>query len=154
MRATYTFGERSIKQLAKVHPTFVEILKTALASPKCPWDITITDGARTLAEQRKLYAQGRTTPGNIVTWTKPENSKHLIQADGYGHAVDFIVCGYSDFSGNYKKFTTSKDIYKRDRLKEFAKHVIETARQMGYKVEWGGSWKTDDSPHLQFIGKL
>ena len=31
MRATYTFGERSIKQLARVHPTFVEILKTALA---------------------------------------------------------------------------------------------------------------------------
>ena len=117
MRATYTFGERSIKQLAKVHPTFVEILKTALASPKCPWDITITDGARTLAEQRKLYAQGRTTPGNIVTWAKPENSKHLIQSSGYGHAVDFIVCGYSDFSGNYKKFTTSKDIYKRSNIK-------------------------------------
>ena len=75
MRATYTFGERSINQLAKVHPTFVEILKTALESPKCPWDITITDGARTLSEQRKLYAQGRTSPGNIVTWTKPENSK-------------------------------------------------------------------------------
>ena len=78
----------------------------------------------------------------------------MIQSSGYGHAVDFIVCGYSDFSGNYKKFTTSKDIYKRSRLKEFAKHVIETARQMGYKVEWGGSWKMDDSPHLQFIGKL
>ena len=154
MAHNYQFGERSLKNLEKVHPTFVKILKDALSSPKCPWDVTITDGARTLAQQREIYAQGRTKPGAIVTWSKPENSKHLIQADGYGHAVDFIVCGYSDFSGNYKKFTSSKDIYKRTRLKEFAKHVIETARQQGYKVEWGGNWEVDDSPHLQFMGKL
>ena len=80
MRATYTFGERSIKQLAKVHPTFVEILKTALASPKCPWDITITDGARTLSEQRKLYAQG----GTII-----EDSK--IRADWNLEGNDFKI---------------------------------------------------------------
>ena len=152
--AKYSFGERSLAQLKNVNPTFKDILIKALADPKCPWDITVTDGARTLAEQQKLYAQGRTEPGRIVTWSAPEKSKHVIQKDGYGYAVDIIVCGYIDFSGNYQKFTTTKDIYKRSRLKEVAKHIINVARQKGYKVEWGGSWAVDDSPHLQFMGKL
>lgn len=154
MAHNYQFGERSLKNLEKVHPTFVKILEDALASPKCPWDVTITDGARTLAQQKEIYAQGRTKPGAIVTWTAPEKSMHVIKKDGYGYAVDFIVCGYSDFSGNYKKFTTNKEVYKRSRLKEFAKHVINIARQQGYRVEWGGSWAVDDSPHLQFMGKI
>ncbi|WP_445147328.1 hypothetical protein [Dyella sp. Tek66A03] len=38
-------------------------------------DFTVTAGYRTHAEQDALYAQGRTKPGNVVTWTR--NSRHI-----------------------------------------------------------------------------
>lgn len=42
----------------------------------------IVSGLRSQAEQDRLYAQGRTAPGAIVTWTR--NSAHTS-----GRAVDF-----------------------------------------------------------------
>lgn len=44
-------------------------------------DVAVISAARTQAEQNRLYAQGRTTPGQVVTWTK--NSRHIG-----GNAVD------------------------------------------------------------------
>jgi len=43
--------------------------------------IGIVAGYRSQQEQERLYAQGRTSPGAIVTWTK--NSRHTV-----GQAVD------------------------------------------------------------------
>lgn len=43
----------------------------------------IVQGLRSLEEQAKLYDQGRTTPGPIVTKAKPGTSMH-----NYGYAVD------------------------------------------------------------------
>lgn len=43
----------------------------------------IVQGLRSLEEQAKLYNQGRTTPGPIVTKAKPGTSMH-----NYGYAVD------------------------------------------------------------------
>lgn len=43
----------------------------------------VTDGRRTLAEQASLYAQGRSTPGKIVTCARPGFSPH-----NYGLGVD------------------------------------------------------------------
>jgi peptidoglycan LD-endopeptidase CwlK len=48
-------------------------------------DIKITAGMRTFEEQEKLYNQGRTTPGNIVTKAKPGQSFH-----NYGLAIDIV----------------------------------------------------------------
>jgi len=45
--------------------------------------VNIGSGARTQQEQNKLYNQGRTTPGNIVTWTR--NSHHIG-----GNAMDLV----------------------------------------------------------------
>lgn len=51
--------------------------------------LTVTDGLRTLKQQRSLYAKGRTTPGPIVTYTDGVVKKSNHQAkDGFGHAVD------------------------------------------------------------------
>lgn len=47
-------------------------------------DYLITCTRRTQEEQNKLYAQGRTVPGNKVTWTL--NSKHIP-----GKAFDFVI---------------------------------------------------------------
>lgn len=44
-------------------------------------DVAVVSGRRSQAEQDRLYAQGRTTPGPVVTWTR--KSAHID-----GHAVD------------------------------------------------------------------
>src|ERR1019366_5531638 len=46
-------------------------------------DIRVTQGLRTYAEQDALYAQGRTTPGRIVTNAKGGYSYHC-----FGLAID------------------------------------------------------------------
>lgn len=56
-------------------------LMTALHAIGLP--VRVTQGRRTPEEQEQLWAQGRTAPGPVVTWTK--DSKHLR-----GRAVDFV----------------------------------------------------------------
>ena len=48
-------------------------------------DLIVTCTRRTLAEQAALYAQGRTTPGRIVTNAQPGQSAH-----NYGCAIDVV----------------------------------------------------------------
>ena len=48
-------------------------------------ELLVTCTRRTLEEQAALYAQGRTTPGKIVTRAKPGQSAH-----NYGCAIDIV----------------------------------------------------------------
>ncbi len=90
--------------------------------------VKTTDTVRTKAEQDKLYAQGRTKPGNIVTWVKYPYSNH-----NWGMAFD--ICrndgkgAYNDSDGWFKK-------------------VGQVGKSFG--LEWGGDWKdTPDKPHFE-----
>ncbi len=89
--------------------------------------IKIISGLRTYEEQDALYAQGRTTPGNIVTKAKGGYSNH-----NFGIAFDVGV-----FEGT--NYLTDSPKYK-------AVGVLGT--ELG--LEWGGNWKTiTDQPHFQ-----
>ena len=83
---SYKFGLRSERELTRVHPDLIRVMRRAIN-----WgimDFSIIEGVRSDARQEELYAQGRTEDGNIITWTL--NSKHKIQSDGHGHAVDIV----------------------------------------------------------------
>lgn len=58
------------------------------------YNLKITSGYRSQEEQDKLYAQGRTTPGKIVTWTK--NSKHTKRI-----AFDVAFSGTNPYPKNF-----------------------------------------------------
>ncbi len=89
--------------------------------------IKVISGFRTYAEQDALYAQGRITPGSIVTKAKSGYSNH-----NFGIAFDVGV-----FEGNN---------YLDDSPKYKAVGVLGT--DLG--LEWGGNWKTIvDQPHFQ-----
>lgn len=91
----------------------------------------VTEGLRTLEKQRELYAQGRTKPGKIVTWTL--NSEHLS-----GRAVDLAVIGEDGkISWDEKRYPALAEIVKR------------AATDLQVEIEWGGDWKTKDLPHYQ-----
>lgn len=110
--------------LPQVQPLARALVQKAALSGIC---IKIISGLRTYAEQDALYAQGRTTPGSIVTKAKGGYSNH-----NFGIAFDVGV-----FEGN--KYLDDSPKYK-------AAGVLGT--DLG--LEWGGNWKTiSDQPHFQ-----
>jgi peptidoglycan L-alanyl-D-glutamate endopeptidase CwlK len=95
-------------------------------------DIIIISTVRDDEYQAKLYAQGRTEPGNIVT-----NAKYpSFHWDEAGLAFDFCPI---DKEGNC--------MWNRGDL--FIK-VGAIGKSLG--LEWGGDWKFQDMPHLQWAG--
>ncbi|MNU34917.1 Peptidoglycan L-alanyl-D-glutamate endopeptidase CwlK precursor [compost metagenome] len=96
-------------------------------------EIRLTFGYRSVDEQNKLYAQGRTTKGDIVTKAKGGRSYH-----NYGLAIDFVL-----IKGGYDmKADNDQDGYS-DWME-----VAAQAKLLGF--EWGGDWTNFvDYPHFQ-----
>ncbi|MEP7383040.1 MAG: M15 family metallopeptidase, partial [Gemmatimonadota bacterium] len=60
------------------------------------YTVEVVETTRTQARQDTLYAQGRTAPGDVVTWTR--NSKHLA-----GGAADVVVDGGYDNAVGFER---------------------------------------------------
>lgn len=71
----HVFGARSLANLKKVHPDLVRLHEAVLPI----FDHSVTDGARSLDEQKKNVEKGV---------SKTLASKHLLQPDGFAHATD------------------------------------------------------------------
>ena len=84
-------------------------------------DIMVVTGLRTFAEQTRLFSQGRTTPGSVVTNARAGESYH-----NFGLAFDFVVVknGAAVWNQNHKDWI----------------RFVEIAKAHGF--EWGGDWKT------------
>lgn len=83
-----------------------------------------TSTRRTQEEQDALYAQGRTAPGKIVTWTR--QSKHID-----GLAFDIAMVKGGEISWNPSDY----------------KETGEIGESIG--LTWGGKWAKPDYPHFQ-----
>lgn len=124
-------------KLAGVHPKLViaaHAIMDAMRTLGHP--MIVTDGVRTLARQQELYAQGRTTPGVIVTNTDGiiHKSNHQPHDDGYGYAVDMT---FLDRDGK----PTWSDSCPWDLYGAMV-------RVLG--LVWGGDWKSiQDRPHME-----
>ena len=134
----YSFSKASLAKLKGVHPNLVKVMMEAIKDS--PIDFSITSGVRTTAEQKALYAQGRTTKGSIVTNADgvKNKSNHQAKSDGYGHAIDF--CPY--VNGKLDWNTESN-------FRIIASHILATAKRMGIKVESGMNWRFLDLPHIE-----
>jgi len=130
-----TLNERSIKNLNEVHPDLIRVMQEAIKDT--PIEFTITEGVRTTARQRQLYAQGRTEPGKILTSADGITlfSNHQKKTDGYGHAVDL--------------YANPINVNDTKNIKIVADHILDTAKRLGVKMEWGGNWKMRDYPHFE-----
>lgn len=130
---SFDFGINSLKNLEGVHPLLIQVLKFSLI--ESPYDFGIVQGVRNQKYQDDLYAQGRTKPGKIVTWTR--NSKHLIQKDGYGHAIDFAV------------FIDGKITWDEKYYKLVADCILKIAKKEGINIESGAYWSKPDYGHIE-----
>ncbi len=131
-------GKTSLKRLEGVDNKLVRVVKRAAALATEDLDFSVNEGLRTLARQRRLYAQGRTRPGPIVTWTL--NSKHIE-----GKAVDLIP-----YPEGWKAPLS--------KFEGVANLMFEAAKLEGVKIRWGADWDQDgkprergetDSPHFE-----
>lgn len=96
-------------KLDGLHPTLAAKVQTLLATMHgLGYPMMVTDGLRTLAQQQRIYALGRTVQGLHATLDRPmgstvtdcdgihSKSNHQAHADGWGHAVD---CTFLDSAG-------------------------------------------------------
>ena len=91
--------------------------------------LIITDGFRTVEHQDKLYAQGRTAKGNIVTNAKGKEYKSQHQ---WGIAFDIAI---NDIKLLYDVATLKK--------------VSKIAKSKAVGLAWGGDWGfLVDMPHF------
>jgi len=125
----------SIPRIAKLHPKVREevtrLIDLAEANLPANQAIRVVQGLRTIAEQDALYAQGRTTPGKIVTKAKGGSSYH-----NYGLAVDLAIIIDKDGNGTYETLSWDTNMA-----------VVKVFEDAGW--EWGGRWKFLDKPHFQ-----
>lgn len=108
-----------------LRPRAVALIQAALEAGV---RVVVTEGRRTPEKQAKLYAQGRTTPGRIVTWTL--KSKHL---DGLAFDV-----GVLDDDG-VLTWPDDDDLWER---------IGKLGEARG--LRWGGRWtRSKDRPHFE-----
>jgi peptidoglycan L-alanyl-D-glutamate endopeptidase CwlK len=126
--------DNSLAQIQTLHPklrdTALQAYNEAVKTTPVGVHPIITQGLRTFAESDKLYAQGRTTPGQIVTNAPAGSSYH-----NYGLAVDFalVINGKTIWDQNNPNWATVVNIFKK------------------YGFTWGGDFAGSfkDYPHLE-----
>lgn len=114
-------ANRDIKSLQPIAQEACNLFLSECKKQGVP--IFITETHRSQQRQAYLYEQGRTRPGNKVTWTLKSNHTP-------GFAWDIAV------SPPNKLYDAS---------------IIAKAGAIAGKlgIEWGGTWKTKDTPHFQ-----
>lgn len=109
------------------------------------FDCTVLEGHRSVARQQALYAQGRTTPGPVVTQidgVRTKGTHNYLPS----RAVDVVPYPI--------------DWADTQRMHYFAGFVVGTAASMGVTLRWGGDWDRDtqtaderfrDLPHFEVV---
>lgn len=123
----FVFSKRSKNNLKGVHPDLIWVCSRALILS--PTDYIVTEGLRTYERQVQLKNEGK---------SKTLNSKHLKQADGYGHAFDIVALIGGDVKWDTKYYPPIVEAMKK------------AAAELGVKItcgyDWPGHW---DPYHVQ-----
>lgn len=115
------FGKTSKKRLATCHEQLQEICELAIKQ----FDFAVLCGHRTREDQNKLYPKF-----SKVKWPHSmHNKKPSLAVDLAPWPIDWSDIGRFSF---------------------LALVIHAAAKTLGYRIEWGGDWKTfKDYPHFQ-----
>ena len=127
---TFKLSKRSISNMDGVHDDLKRVATRAIEITKIDFGIPGNGGKRSALEQNALYKEG------------------LSMCDGYkklsnhqsGNALDFYA------------YVDGKASWNRNHLTNVAVAILQAASQLGYKLEWGGNFKSFcDMPHFQLL---
>jgi peptidoglycan L-alanyl-D-glutamate endopeptidase CwlK len=126
------------RDITKLHPRLQALVGELIFRCKQEGiDIKIGECVRTVAEQDAIYAQGRTTPGKVVSNAKGSTYSSMHQ---WGIAFDFYLDEDVDKDGK-----TSDDAFNNSTA------LFDKVGKIGKSIglEWGGNWSKPDRPHFQ-----
>jgi len=118
---SFRLSQRSMDRLEGVHPDMTAVVERAIQLTGI--DFGVTQGVRTLDEQKANVAAGR---------SQTMASKHLLQDDGFSHAVDVVAYVGSDVSWELNVYDDICDAFK------------EAAKEVGCSIKWGAAWSEGD----------
>ena len=125
---SFKLGKNSINNLAGVDGRLIAIADLAIELTNIDFGIPSTGGLRTEADQAKLFADGVSKADGV-------NNKSYHQS---GKAMD--VYAYVDGKASWDKL----------HLAVIASAMLQASSQLGYKLKWGGLWKSwQDYPHFE-----
>ena len=114
---TFSLSTRSLGRLEGVHPAMAGTVKMAIKRTKI--DFGVTCGLRTVDEQKRLVASGR---------SQTMNSKHIPQADGMSHAVDLVA------------YDGPSPVWELNMYDDICDAMAAAAREVGCNIKWGAAW--------------
>jgi peptidoglycan L-alanyl-D-glutamate endopeptidase CwlK len=125
---SFKLGKNSIKNLIGVDARIVAIVNLAIELSNIDFGIPSTGGLRTTKDQATLFTAGKSKCDG-----RKNKSYHQT-----GRAVD--VYAYVDGKASWDKL----------HLALVAAAMLQASAQLGYKLKWGGNWKSwQDMPHFE-----
>ena len=113
---SFKLSQRSLDKLEGVNPKLVAVVQKAILLTKI--DFGVTYGLRTVEEQEKLVAAGR---------SQTMKSKHIT-----GHAVDLMA------------YVDGKGCWELNVYDDLADAMAKAARDEGVAIRWGAAWHIND----------
>jgi peptidoglycan LD-endopeptidase CwlK len=113
---SFKLSQRSLDKLDGVNPKLVAVVQKAILLTKI--DFGVTYGLRTVEEQEKLVAAGR---------SQTMKSKHIT-----GHAVDLMA------------YVDGKGCWELNVYDDLADAMSQAARDEGVAIRWGAAWHIND----------
>ena len=114
---SFKLSKRSMSRLEGVRGDLHSTVLKAIQLSRC--DFGVSCGVRSIEEQKALLAKGA---------SQTMASKHLIQDDGYSHAVDLICYIEGRVSWELNLYDDIADAIKDAAIKE------------GKLIRWGAAW--------------
>lgn len=114
---SYRLSKRSLERLEPLHPSLVRCVHHAITVSQV--DFAVFETLRTKETQAE-YVRRK------VSWTM--DSKHLMQADGFAHAVDLVP------------YIGGKLRWEHEPCKDIADAMKIAAVKYSVPIRWGGAW--------------
>jgi peptidoglycan L-alanyl-D-glutamate endopeptidase CwlK len=123
----FKLSNRSRTNLVGVHHDLVEVIERAIQITNI--DFGVSEGLRTVERQKQMLLEKRSTT---------MKSKHIMQADGLGHAVDLYV------------LVNNKASWKHEDFRPVVQAVFTAAIELDVQIRAGALFRSFlDSPHFE-----